>query len=491
MSIARLLQDSPLFVNGMVLSATDLEVMRLNLAVLNQLTQRGRDILQTHSPRTRYDQSVGTSYEPEFNAYNPLDYWGGGIRYRTGMTTLTILLHNTLAGGALNEVLRIRINGVNVQDTALIAGDQTIIHPLGAYTDNTILSIELLLVSGESVSEVNPWGTYHLRDLYVSPVGNSMSFAWGGVPTFGDLSSSNMNQLSNAIDWLSERVGLMPIPMFQSMQNGTGLYWINTRWGIMAGSMVRGHNDRLNVTYRVAITTTESEQIRLMRDDNTQMFITDVLTPGQRIAETRTIDISALSASTPFRLELQSVVNSDPPEGETGRPSRYTVDRIWLSRSSITPIALPSSWTPDGSLEWSVLQGQLNQLATAAQDIYTRIASNEDDFNRIRPYRRNFGDVPGEREYWDKRYVGRMGGRTGRLLIVKGRNVKLLYGGIRWMEPTELDGDIDFEGEYQQTIIGGDGLETKIISLNTLDGLLLGRSYYLRGEVEYAAEVLR
>jgi hypothetical protein len=81
--------------------------------------------------------------------------------------------------------------------------------------------------------------------------------------------------------------------------------------------------------------------------------------------------------------------------------------------------------------------------------------------------------------------------RRGDRLLVTGKNVILGFGAQTFEQ--DDDGATDyakFKYASEQTLIGGDKVETQRVYLDSIAGLFPGTTYHLIGDVQYSAEFL-
>lgn len=499
--------DAPLFVPEDFLPVTaGVEVIEQNVGLFDYITRAGRDVQQGHAPGDNIEK-IGV---------NPLEYLPGGFRWRTGMTTLVVVLENVgvITGGVI-PYLRIKLNGLVVQDTALVNGVQTVSYPhlatLG-YGDGQAVAVNLEVIDpnpnqpAASFPDSGWPGRIHFLDAWVEPLAAALTTVWPGTPTFSDTGSldpDKLNQLSNASDWLALRLNLVPFNLFQQVRAAPGLFWNTTtdpRWSngypIWAGGMGAGRGvlDRLKARFAFTITTNQQESFRL-RINGVQVAQIGPFTPGASGIHEFDVSLASYGSSTPLRVEIVSIIAADTAENVQARPSRYSVERVWCERTSVS--ALPTV-TPTASYEltsYTTLIGRLNALGQALAAIKSRIDGAPDVYNRARVYRRGYGYNGGERSYFATRHLPRRQHRIGAGLVVFGANTTIGYGAQTIVPPDKAspDGEFDVQYAFEETLISGDQQALKIISLDSLDGLTEGSAYTLKSGgdgIIFAAEYL-
>ncbi len=180
--------DAPLFYDGTELSAPLLNIIRDNSESIKNAVVIPQPAFDIH--RTLRVQSGK-------------DTWKGGFQFRTGMTTATFIIYSKQVSGqgATDMVIYFddvevdryssAIGGLNVGG---YAGRNITISSLG-YVDNQIITVR---VSPEGTSAEK--GTQYVFDAYVGPLSNVSIGSWPGIPSFGTVDATKLNQLANASD---------------------------------------------------------------------------------------------------------------------------------------------------------------------------------------------------------------------------------------------------------------------------------------------------
>lgn len=476
--------DAPYFVADSDSSATAYNQIWENARLVDLISLRARDAFQAHQDPP---EDVGT---------NPLPIWQGGFQFRAGMTTATLKWFNSLAG--LAERLRVNFNGVQVADDLATAGDQTQTITLTGrgYADRQVIEVKVFIFSNSyPPGDVggSAWGRYQLIDAYASPLAGIMTTAWTPAPTFtNSLDPVKLNQLSNASDFLALRLGLLPMPLFQSFVYATGEYWSGSNKALWNGGITRsgGFNRlRANVSYDIVSNMGESLRMKINGAVVSSIGPFNAGTKGSHVFD---LDLSGYADGTPLRLQYESLITSEPT-GNPPQPSRYHLFEAALTPGAgVSMATMPAKCDYLESMTWATFKGRLNALAAIFNAVKARIDAAPDIYDRARFYRHGYGYDDGQKEYFQNRHVPLRKQRIGAVLVVRGKGVSLGWGPATVEAPAELGGEYVAKSAYNETLIGGDKVDTKIVYLDTLPGLEVGAPYVLRGsDIRYAAEYLR
>lgn len=490
------IEDSPAFVTGTELSAADLEVLRQNILALD-----GASYLAAPAFEWRWGQSL-TEW-----ALNPSPFWFGGFRYLTGQTTLYVYVNNS--GLTAGDKLRISFFGdaapdatpTSTSDTTLTAGAQTITKTISGlgFADGEVVRLHLELYNASRPATNTAWGTTRLDMITIAPV--AVADAYPGVPTFGAITKANLDQLSNATDWLIRQMGLHHRPLFQSTVREKGPYGPrsspvkagqdNVRWN---GSVRRTaeHAVVMVDATLLVLTTGYAEKIELKVDD----VVRDTYNVPSTLGEYDfTLDYTiATVADGVSRIEvLYTRTGTEPAEGVTY--NRLTIWRVGMDRATDpTPISI-AELPARTSGTFTALQTWLNALCTHVTAIKARIDANPDVWGRQYPFRRRNG-LPGfQFGYYAPNRISWSSGRIGEALIVRGQALTLARGPV--ILPDEPDDNGDNSRLYTVDYVlkdgatDGDTVRTQLHYLDSFAALAPGQSFAILGkECYYAAEQL-
>lgn len=474
-------EPPPVFINsaagkGAYMSAADVNLLRSNAAFLDMLSYRSR---RAFTDQIKLLDQYGNNPSPLFD---------GSFQFRTGMTTATFTVYAQTTSGT--HTLRISFDGVLRSTTVLTGG-------AGGTTQTVTITLTSLGLTDYQIVDVTSaitWtsaiGTYRMIDAYVSPASATVSGSWPGVPTFGAVNATNLNQLANAQISLMDRInaaqthGLMAGFLYPAHA------YASTKL-LFAGSISRSNGaDRLRIEVGVYVTTNVAERVDVL------LFSPDVTVNGpswgpsaDQIQYLFDIDISSRTADVPFAFAINQVVTTGSPDGPGQIGSRYIFYSIHTARASYSAPTLPALMSPRQSLTYTALQTALNQIATATLNAYNRVNGSPDIFDRIRMFRWRPGSDEGERTALKDVYLG-VSHRRGDAVWVRGKNVSLCYDHI------QLDRKGDqlwgYEFAHQEQVISGESVDNKLIYLDSLPGLFPGMTYWIVGDdIRFLGEHVR
>lgn len=456
-------------------AAPDVNRLRTNALFLDMLTLRGR---------TAWTDTLIPS---ELYGGSPFEITACSFQFRTGMTTATFLIYSVIPGGT--HTARVFFDGVQVTTAVLTGGGsggfQTINVTLSGLTDYQIVDV---IIDVTVVSSSTP-ATYRVVDAYVHPLTGVYTTAYPGVPTFGTVNASALNQLANAQIWVWNRVALAHQPVFMGLLLHVAHAYVSTKI-IWTGSAVRANNaNRLYVAVGAQVVTNVAEFWRLTigtTSGGVDIVVdspTFTLGPYQQL-HLFDVDISARSDGVPFPIELRQHVITAGAGSQQG--TRFTLFGIFTARNSAPAITVPAISQPRESLTYALLQTRLTQIATLTNNAAVRVQAAADIFNRVRCFRWRPGLDAGQRQVFKDTMVAIVTRRTD-AIWVRGKNVKLGYGAIK---VTRIMNDPwTYEFQYSHDLTSGDEVQNKLIYLDTFEGLFPGVDMFFHGEdLRYVAE---
>lgn len=492
MAVLSSIIDSPSFATGGELSATLLNVIRDNALILDEASRLGR---------AAFGAQFGES--PENNSTNPVRIHRGGFRFVTGATTLTIITESS--GIVTGDQLRVIRDGTPtsgysdglISDFTLANGTQT--HTItisgAGYADGRVVLTQCFLRNAGGPAEENDWGNVTIRDAYIGPIG--LADAYPGVPTWGAISAANLNQLSNACDWLVRRVGQRVEPLWQGIVRRQGPFndvdigtQTTVRWrgGIPRSAL---HTALLaNVAVQQKMTGT-TEQVRLKINGSTVDTWTVPAVPGD-YAHTLDADLSGYSAGASLFLEIDHIKTA--PLGSPGDGSRFSLFRVWDeppggSPASIDELGMRSSYAFGPAGTPGTLQHWLASLGTILTAIKARIDANPEIWDRQPLFSARFSIEDDQFALFEAFGVAMNQRRTGEALVVRGKGITIGYGPGTFKEEFNDVAAQVFENFRTHTAIDADAVETQVVYFATIAGLEPGSPYNLRGvDIYYAAE---
>jgi hypothetical protein len=493
MSTLYAINTPPGFAAGNDLHTTDGVATLWDTArLLDMASLAPRDLFQGHS-----------DHRHEFINENPLtSWWSGGYRYWPGLTYLSVTIDHAELGVAVTPRLRVYVNTVLRIDASLLVGMNTYtVTGMGAWGlaagDACEVRAEIVdtgRLPGPDLPPGSTWGRYYYVDGYVGPASALVADPYPGVPTFTNSpDEARMLQLGNAGLWLTRRMAAVPAPLFQRVWGSPELPWwvreptepVRHLW---SGGLVRGVYDRITSRIEWLTGSSPNQRVRMLIN-GAEVATTPNISVARYGFHVFDVNISAYSATAPMRVELELVISAGEDAG--GYPTRFTVLYVEARRSSPPFQAMsnrPVAWE---SSTWAVRRTRLQAIATVLTTVKGRIDAEPDRWDRIRLFRSSYAYGLGEAEYLKNRYWTVRRQRTGARLIVRGSNIKLGWGPLSF----KLQNDKEPHGEYEvgwgfeETLVGGNDVETREIALDTLEGLFPGMQYVVYGgDVRYAAE---
>ena len=463
------------------LSAADLNMYRDAAVMLDGLTFRKMPMTCSSAAQTHGDAADWHS-KGDFR-----HSWWGGL-FRTGMTTLTI-------EGVNDYRFDFYLNGVFNSFQAATPGGFTKNITLSGYTDGDVVLLEIRTNGNPNPATGTTGYTplYRVDDVYMSPI--SVTSAWGGVPTFaGTYSATLLNQLSDACQYIWDRVTVVPIlPILGGTMVSASHRQETIR--LLDGSIGRYAS---NEVFRVVGTLncrTHAEHYEI--DVNGVTVVTSsTYSEGQDVAISHPITLShTLGTRVPVR--IRAVIEDNTYAAFPGVFSSYTLIalRSEADSSGYSTQTPPTAFTAEESISAATLNSRLNSLATMLSTAKTRLDNRPEVWNRARLMRRVYShddtQVARNRKLYTADFI-----RQGDRLVVRGKGVKIAYGAVSYKAPEKENDPINYLDPSWATeqSVGGqdDKVETSTIYLDTLPGLEIGMRYhvYASGALEYAGEFL-
>ncbi len=475
MSVLKSYVDAPKFYDNLELSAIDYNTIRNNAELLKAISKRPEALHEMH----RIIQIPQTNW-----------VWRGGFQYRVGMTTARFIYYsNPLSGAGIGQ-FTIYFDGVaRYTANTNIGGYSTIdiaINGLG-YTDQQIITVEIIQTEGvgSNVFKNQVW----LLDAYTFPLSTVMTTSWPGLPTFGSLNQTNLNQLSNAEDWLAQRMSLVPIPHMTSM-----IYWQginqNGYWPTFYFTTRLTNSNRHFRTVVLYECHVDSGYFRL--NINGANYDYGPYTEGDIALLDIDLDLSSvLSDNVDYVSSMGEYVAfkySGP--SQTRRNSRISTNYMFMDNPAHSQPTPPQTYNITQNTSFSDLQSRLNTISTQLGTVYSNINSNPRAFDRAHMFRSRFGLDAGQNEYWAKEMIAATK-RQGEILWVKGQGLRIGYGPLT-TKVTTTDEKWDWTFEREEDLTSGDAIEQKYFFLDQFEGLYPGQYYYIFGkDIIYAAEYIR
>lgn len=470
----RAFTDSPLFYNGVPLSATDINILSRNAMILDGLSKRAQS---THSINRMNGSIIRGKW-----------MWRGGFMYKTGMTTARFVY---VGQAGYTGRLGIYFDGVRVLNVP--AGQSAnldfAINDKG-YTNGQVIRVEAIV---DPENDVEPCcdKQFYIADAYTFPLDTMSTSAWPGLPSFDTINATKLNQLSNALDWLAERISFTPYVHFMSLRNWQGsatpenrLIWTGTVSPIGENNRLKGY---------IEITSRNTETYILVASGTANVLFGPVA-----FRETKGFDINIATADmgmTPnvdYKVSVyEHVVQGNPPKAfKEWHKSRINLRELYIGADNYTMSTIPTKTTMLEGMSYATLKARLQAISTIATNVKNTIDNNPRVFNRAQMFRDRYAYDMSQVEYWEQEMIASQI-RRGDVLYVSGKGLSIGYGPIK----TTIDADDEkweYEFQYSENLTDGDAYETKIFYLDQFEGLYPGTPYYIQGkDLVYCAEFLR
>lgn len=475
--------DAPLFYDDTELSASLINIVRNNSEAIKNAVLIPQPIFDIHRA---------------LNVQSGKDTWKGGFQYRTGLTTATFVIYSKQVSGqgATDMVIYFddvevdryssAIGGVNVGG---FAGRNITISSLG-YTDSQIITVR---VSPEGTSAEK--GQQYVFDAYVGPLSSVNVGSWGGVPTFGTINATRLNQLANASDYLASRLSIIPMPLSMGY-----VQWMGTNnplypdWRYFTARATNG-NKRLktNVYYQCRQTSAN-----IVLNVGGVIVTQGPYSYGQNVLIQFDLDMIAagLAYDTDYFSKLSEVtlVQSPDVDGNGGHIfSRIDNGPIYMTANSYSVTTVRPENLMRESLTYSQVQTRLNNIASDLDASHTTIGANARVFDRATMFRGRYGVNQAQNDYWQTVFIPSIY-RQGDVLWVKGQGLKIAYGSVTQKPKTDAKpNDVwEYEFQYSKDLLDGDKITQQYFYLDQFEALYPGMRYFIIGkDIHYAAEHLR
>lgn len=476
--------DSPTFYTGIELSAAQANILRRNGAVIDALSYRGNIPTASNYIRTGWPTG-GTATN------NPMTIWQGSFQYRNGLSNFVLSIDLALSG---TETLRVNFNGVQVyNNTSLINGVLTTsIAVTGrGYAEWDVVSIDIEIYQTGSILKT---GIYHVIDTYIDGLDTVATNNFGAYPTvqtFGPISSNNLNTLSNAEDWVIERLSVVPYTLYQAQRFWNGTHkprlhvgeTIPSTYPLWYGSaqQVNGASVlKVDIDYFIY---NNAEIVRLYVN-GVGVAASSTLTYGSAGTITLSYDL-ALIGTAVYEVWIDTyVTNGNPSTLQQIVNSRYNIRNMRIVRNAY-PYAttLPENLSLE-SLRFSTVQQRLNNIGTVVTNAKARIDAAPITFNRAKVFRRRFNNDGGHQDTKFANLLIAEGVRIGSILWVRGKGIKISWGGVIMDQDLAASASQDqnlYHFINEETLVDGDVYQTRKFYLDQFKGLYPGVTYYITG----------
>ena len=481
--------DSPVFYDD-----TELSASLINILIDNSEALKNSSAL----PQPAFD------IHRVLSVVNNTDVWRGGFQYRVGLTTATMVIYSKEVSGEGEHDIVIYFNDVEVDryDAAVngynvggFSGRNIAINTLG-YTDFQIITVRVTAEprAGGGDDDATK-GQQWVFDAYVHPLSGISIGSWPGIPSFGVVNATRLNQLANAEDYLANRLSIVPIPLSMGY-----IQWMGTNnpkfpdFRYFTARATNGNRRIKTNVYYICQQTSASIRLTV----GSVSWTSGPYTKGQKVLIQFDQDMitAGLSFDTDYFSYISEVVhtpgsNSDGNGGfifsriDNG-PIRFGANSYGFS-APMSPSAIHESLT------YSALQTRLNNIATVVNNVYSTINANPRVFDRASMVRARYGITAEQSEYWATTFVPSIY-RQGDVLWVKGQGLKIAYGPVTQKPKSDSKpNDVwEYSFLYEKELLDGDKISQQFFYLDQFEGLFPGMRYYIIGkDIIYAAEHLR
>ncbi len=478
--------DSPLFYDDTELSASLLNILKNNSEIIKHCTTLPQSPFDVH----RVLSNVRTTW-----------MWRGGFQYRVGLEDAVFVIYSKETTASPNYEIVIYFDGVEVDryDAGVgginVGGYVVRTLPIDSrgYFDYQIVTVTIIpqVVSGGDPSKGLQW----VFDAYTTPLSSVDVGTWPGVPTFGTLTSTKLNQLSNAEDYLAGRLGIVPMPLSLNYVEWMGTN--NPAFPTFRYFTARATNGnprlRTNVFYQCQQTSA-----------SISLNIGGVITTygpyikGQKVLVVFDVDMIAngLSYDVDYFSSIYETVHVTG--GSSDGRGGFVFSRInsGIISQGATSYSLPATRDDNQIMEgltFTQLQTRLNNIASDLDTAHTRINAHNKPFLYGVMFRARPTADDGQNEFWNSTFIHSIV-RQGDILWVKGQGVKIAYGpSTREVKSESKPNDIwKYTFLYEKDLLDGDKITQQYFYLDQFEGLAPGMRYYVIGkDIHYAAEHLR
>lgn len=469
----------------------------LSAADLNQIREAAR-LVDAWSYRIEpaLDSSAGldTGAPLYMSGTTPLRIWWGAVRFVSGCTQLTIEGRGSQTG---SEVLRVYVNGTDITTSGTLLGSITLPGTFGDFSqsfaisgsDGDIITVELVIAGSHATN-----AQYLISDVYLSSISKS---GWVAAPSFAAVAdaadASKLNALTFSLQWLYERLRMVPMPARQMLYYNLGPFKPTTDAQHLNRPMYHGSvgkyysNASLRIKMWVVSTTTTGWKFDIYLNGTSVYTSPTYGIGGQAIDQT--LSLSSYTIGTRVRIAiLASTVTAG-----TAVPLRFTrwsngVMHAVADGTGWPYASLPAAFdTPNTLTNANTLRAALASLATIANNTKTRIDGRPELWARSRAVRRHFTKNGATEQLLIARARHGFWQRTGNELVVKGTDIKIGYG------PVSVEVDAESNGWENYTFLKNEAVDAAngtTVYLDDLEALDYGMAYRLTGNPIYAAELI-
>jgi hypothetical protein len=479
--------DSPLFTDGVELSATEMNILRNNA-----------DAIKLASIRSVHVHDISRILQVQNNG------WVGryGFQYRTGLTTARFIIWTKQISGEGDHDIVIYFNGVevyryNAAVTGLNVGGFTTVDlaiNTRGYTNYQIITVEIK-AEPQSVGADATKGEQYVFDAYTFPHTSIAAGSWPGKPTFGAINATRLNQISNGLDYLANRVSNVPYPLSMNIVNFMGTN--NPKYPKFRYFRVRFANQ--NKRFKTGVYyICQQTQAYIRLTIGSQHWDYGPYTKDQKVAIGIDVDgiAAGLAYDTDYFGSLEEYVTT--PGSNADGHGGFIFSRVWNDAlhtfaNSYSLAATPVTNAILESITYATTKSRLQAIADIIDTANTTITAQTSVFDRGYMFRGRYGIKPDQDDYWATTFIpGKY--REGDLLWVKGQDLKISYGKYTIQPKTDdkINDIWEYKFQFEETLLSNDGVQQSYFYLDQFENLHPGMFYYVTGkQIDYVAEHLR
>jgi hypothetical protein len=503
-----LYEDSPQFVDDVEFSGEDGNILRKNAIFLDGIVQQPVSVF-THGIGPGASDGMGRN---SVTLIMPRVWWGA-FQYRAGINEAVYAVSGT---PVTNERIRIYHKPISVEVTnenapgtlvydavwPSVGTGITIDISSAGYTDGDIIEVVIqVYFPGPSYPKT---GIYQVRNAFTQPITSFVGLSsYPGLPTFSgsSITAAQLNQLSNAQDWLMTRLSLVPrVPFINGMfVNGTHKSTTanNNNPMVLHYSWINKGNGQDTFHGVIDYYIFNGEEVVRVYVNNVLKYTSAALTNGQKGTLDFTFDISSLTDGNDYLVRVEQYVTLGQGQADLGLygnmiiNSRYTI-RVLEATSTRSYFSPSSAFDIRESMTFATLKARLNNFKTGTNNVYTAI-NGSTIFNRARMFRKKVGVDDHQNTVLDNESLP-MQVRIGDRYVVAGKDVKIAWGGYSITKSMQTDptaNDI-FEFANVENLTGSDKVEVKEGFFEEFKSIFPGTTYYILGkDVVFFSEYLR
>lgn len=467
-------------------SATDLNHLRRSARLLDAWTYRNEPALDSTT-------GVDTNTPGYFSTANPLRLWWGAALMRPGVTSVTV---SGVGQRSMSETLKVWVGGTDVTRSGTNVGTITPPGSFGAfsgtftitgYSDGDVVPIEVTIEGAHSAA-----ANYQIGDVYLSPVTKS---GWTAPPSFASVAdatnATKLTQLCDAMQWLYERIKLIPIVPRLAMYYNLGPFKLGDSQHVNRpmyyGSVGRYYTDSDLHIYGAVTSTTTTGWNFVIYLNSVLVYTSPTYGVGTQVVDLR-FSLASYTLGSRVRIVMLATATNDGGL-DVIRFTRWTFGKIHVvAQSAGWPYAaVPSAFTRPalGTMTAEQVRAGLASLSTIVSNAKARIDARPEQWAVSRAMRRHYTKNNDTEPILYSRARPYFWQRSGSELFVKGTDTKLAYGPITQEIDAASNGWEKYTFQHEEDL---DATTGATFYLDDYEGLDVGGRYVIVGNPVYCAE---